>query len=205
MAQQVLEIYKAELFRYTHIRRLNRNRSNLESVSFLTLETYSEIVFFKRQFQLNWVILNYFSSDSDDVPDECTSYNVFNEPGRYWSSTGHSMICDDNLASDHDGWYRFEGAAGIMMATHCIPIQSCNSHMAGWIGGGDHPSSAYQKVTRTAYMHYGSSCENVAYPETEIRNCSGFYVYKLQSVNGCYQRYCGVNGKCHIKNIRFFF
>ena len=205
MAQQVLEIYKAELFRYTHIRRLNRNRSNLESVSFLTLETYSEIVFFKRQFQLNWVILNYFSSDSDDVPDECTSYNVFNEPGRYWSSTGHSMICDDNLASDHDGWYRFEGAAGIMMATHCIPIQSCNSHMAGWIGGGDHPSSAYQKVTRTAYMHYGSSCENVAYPETEIRNCSGFYVYKLQSVNGCYQRYCGVNGKCHIKNIRFSF
>ena len=154
---------------------------------------------------MNWVILNYFSSDSDDVPDECTSYNVFNEPGRYWSSTGHSMICDDNLASDHDGWYRFEGAAGIMMATHCIPIQSCNSHMAGWIGGGDHPSSAYQKVTRTAYMHYGSSCENVAYPETEIRNCSGFYVYKLQSVNGCYQRYCGVNGKCHIKNIRFFF
>ena len=115
------------------------------------------------------------------------------------------MVCDDNLASDHDGWYRFEGAAGIMMATHCIPIQSCNSHMAGWIGGGDHPSSAYQKVTRTAYMHYGSSCEHVAYPGTEIRNCSGFYVYKLQSVNGCYQRYCGVNGKCHIKNIRFFF
>lgn len=38
MAQQVLEISKAELFRYTHIRRLNRNRSNLESVSFLTLK-----------------------------------------------------------------------------------------------------------------------------------------------------------------------
>ena len=90
------------------------------------------------------------------------------------------------------------------MATHCIPRQSCNSRMVGWIGGGDHPTIAYQKVTRTVYMHHKSSCHYLSYPGTDIRNCSGFYVYKLKSTTTCFQRYCGVNGKCLIKNIIFF-
>ncbi|RMX43629.1 hypothetical protein pdam_00023621 [Pocillopora damicornis] len=145
---------------------------------------------FKEPRLRGWCPLNVIPR-SGAVPGECKSYNVLNEPGRYWSSTGHPLSCDKNLTSG--GWYRFQGPAGKMMATHCIPRQSCNSRMVGWIGGGDHPTIAYQKVTRTVYMHHKSSCQFLSYPGTDIRNCSGFYVYKLKSTTTCFQRYCGVN------------
>ena len=66
--------------------------------------------------------------------------------------------------------------------------------MAGWISGGDHPTVAYETVTRTACMHWSTSCCYNSYT-IEIRNCSGFYVYMLKKPSDCDQRYCGVNGK----------
>ncbi|KAJ7330799.1 hypothetical protein OS493_021733 [Desmophyllum pertusum] len=77
-----------------------------------------------------------------------------------------------------------------MMASYCIPHSTCNTEMVGWVSGA-HPTAAYELVTRTACMHYTSGCCQTNYP-VEIRNCSGFYVYKLQPT-GSNQRYCGVN------------
>ncbi|KAL9954021.1 hypothetical protein ACROYT_G041509 [Oculina patagonica] len=130
-------------------------------------------------------------------PPECTqsgpsAYNILDEANRYWSHDEGATYCDRyNIMNDK--WYRFMGAAGTMMATYCIPEESCNAHMAGWISDGDHPSVAYQKVPRTACMHWSSSCCYLSY-SIEITNCSGFYVYKLKEPTGCSQRYCGVNG-----------
>ena len=140
------------------------------------------------------------------TPQECTpqgppqGYTELSEPSRYWNFdniNGEPTACDrDNLVSGQ--WYRFTGAAGVMMASHCIPQYSCNSHMAGWING-PHPTVEYQMVTTTACMHWGSDCCYLSYP-VEIRNCSGFYVYKLQTASGCSHRYCGVNGEVYFQH-----
>lgn len=131
------------------------------------------------------------------IPTECTpsGYNELNEANRYWSYDDGNNYCDaDNITSNQ--WYRFTGDAGAMMAPYCIPQSTCNTDMTGWINGGDHPSTAYETVTRSACMHWSSSCCYASY-SVEIRNCSGFYVYKLQKPS-CNQRYCGVKGKfCH--------
>lgn len=129
------------------------------------------------------------------IPAECTpsGYQELNEASRYWSYDDGNVHCDaDNITDNR--WYRFTGEAGTMMAAYCIPQSTCNTHMTGWIDGGDHPSTAYETVTRTVCMHWSSSCCYTSY-SVEIRNCSGFYVYKLQKPSGCSERYCGVQGE----------
>ena len=79
------------------------------------------------------------------------------------------------------------------MAPYCIPQSTCGADMTGWISG-DHPTIAYETVTRTVCMHWSSNC-CYKYYSAEIRNCSGFYVYKLQMPSSCNERYCGVNGE----------
>lgn len=127
-------------------------------------------------------------------PVECTSqgYTELNEASRYWAYDDGSTYCDRNLIIS-DQWYRFTGAAGVMMASYCIPQESCNTQLAGWING-KHPTGPYELVSTTACMHWSSSCCYLSFPAA-IRKCDGFYVYKLQEPTGCYERYCGVNGK----------
>ena len=81
------------------------------------------------------------------------------------------------------------------MASHCIPMSTCNTEMAGWINGA-HPAERYLLVSRTACMHSGSSCCHLQM-SVKIRNCDGFYVYQLPALisSSCNARYCGVNGK----------
>lgn len=120
-------------------------------------------------------------------------YTELNEANRHWSyDDGANLACDRDLIIS-DQWYRFTGAAGVMMASHCIPQKSCNTHMAGWINGA-HPTELYETVSATACFHWNSDCCYVSY-SVRIRKCSGFYVYKLQAPGGCYKRYCGVNGE----------
>ncbi|RMX60995.1 hypothetical protein pdam_00014188 [Pocillopora damicornis] len=124
------------------------------------------------------------------IPSECITYNTLNDSSRYWGTRGNNK-CDQHLVSGH--WYRFMGAAGVMMATYCIPQQSCDSYISGWISG-HHPNNAFEKVSGSACMHYGLDCCYYSY-NIEIRNCSGYYVYALPSTTQqCNARYCGVNG-----------
>nr|XP_058957642.1 oncoprotein-induced transcript 3 protein-like [Pocillopora verrucosa] len=76
------------------------------------------------------------------------------------------------------------------MATYCIPKGSCNSRAVGWIDG-NHPSEAYQLVSATVCFHRNSNCCAWSRP-VQIRNCSGYYIYKLKTT-ACLNRYCGVN------------
>ena len=126
-----------------------------------------------------------------DPPVECTSYNSRNESNRHWSYKDASVYCDHPGIISNE-WYRFTRNAGTMMAPHCIPQYSCNSEMAGWING-SHPAAAYELESATACMHGSTSCCHQSYP-VEIRECNGYYVYKLQQPAGCNERYCGVLG-----------
>ena len=137
-------------------------------------------------------IISHFKSAS--IPAECSpsQYQELNEADRYWNASVKSYLACDKNFSTHGAWYRFAGAAGSMMAPYCIPKQSCITHGAGWING-SHPSEAYQLVSTNACFHWGSNCCVKSSP-VQIRNCSGYYVYKLQKPETCYYRYCGVNG-----------
>ncbi|CAH3116237.1 unnamed protein product, partial [Porites lobata] len=135
---------------------------------------------------------------STEPPPECLSqgYTILNEANRYWNNEDGGPYCDrdpGNIVSNQ--WYRFDGAAGVRMASYCIPQQSCNTNNSGWVNGA-HPHVKYERAFRDVCIHSGESCCSLSYP-TEIRNCSGFYVYKLQQPNGCAQRYCGVNGETY--------
>ena len=126
------------------------------------------------------------------MPEECSSlvYRVLDEDNRYWSAMG-GRSDDQGLISNQ--WYRFTGGAGKMMATYCIPSLSCSSFAGSWISG-EHPMVAYELVSTTVCMHgIVGGCCSTSYP-VDIRNCSGYYVYKLQNTR-MFQRYCGVKGK----------
>ncbi|PFX12463.1 Uromodulin [Stylophora pistillata] len=123
-------------------------------------------------------------------PAECSTsgHLELNEANRHWRSIGHSC---ESVLNGH--WYRFTGAAGTMMANYCIPIGSCSTYAPGWIMG-NHPNETYQSVSTRACFHAFSDCCFESYP-IQIRNCSGYYVYKMESLGplySCLGRYCGV-------------
>lgn len=127
------------------------------------------------------------------TPTECrpSVYNELNEVNRYWKVRIFDDTCD-GVPKNSDQWYRFTGNAGTMMATHCIPKYSCTKINPGWING-DHPNVAYHLVSRTLCIHAYSSCCHKSY-QVDIRNCSGYYVYKFESPSECSERHCGVKG-----------
>ena len=139
---------------------------------------------------LSWNLLKVFQLETDLMPAECTGYVELNEAERYWKQSTGNFSCDNLIESGK--WYRFTGAAGRMMATYCIPKGSCNSRAVGWIDG-NHPSEAYQLVSATVCFHRNSNCCAWSRP-VQIRNCSGYYIYRLQKTVFCLNRYCGVNG-----------
>ena len=139
---------------------------------------------------LSWNWLKVFHLETAFIPAECSRYEELNETDRYWKYSTGSLSCDNHIAGGQ--WYRFTGASGTMMATHCIPKGSCKTHASGWISG-NHPSETYQLVSATACFHWDSNCCARSRP-VRIRNCSGYYIYELQNLGHCYYRYCGVNG-----------
>ena len=95
-------------------------------------------------------------------------------------------LCDDALS----GWYRFSGEAGNKMPESCVPIQHCNTRGPGWLNG-SHPAVADGPVRRKVCFHSsrGKCCSHSNY--IIVRNCGGFFVYKLHRPPSCDLRYCG--------------
>ena len=123
---------------------------------------------------------------------ECSCYQILQEPDRS-QAYDYRMVkdgrtkCDDLLQAT---WYRFVGLAGDRMSHECVPSDHCGTHAAGWLRGG-HPSIYDGVVSRTVCYHWINNCcwrsNNIL-----VRNCGGFYVYRLQKPPGCQYRYCGV-------------
>ena len=100
--------------------------------------------------------------------------------------------------SFYSGWYRFSGAAGSQMPEYCVPAYSCGTHAAGWLNG-RHPTVGEGAVSRRVCFNWNSNCcWRSTY--TTVRNCSGFYVYRLNPTPVCHCRYCGTpqNGQYNV-------
>lgn len=84
------------------------------------------------------------------------------------------------------------GESGDQIPEICVPERHCGTLAPGWLHG-KHPSVKDGEVTREVCYHWSNDCCNWKNNIT-IRNCSDFYVYKLDKPPKCYLRYCG-NGK----------
>ncbi|XP_068722945.1 uncharacterized protein [Montipora capricornis] len=118
---------------------------------------------------------------------ECYNYMILNESDRaLGNQSSNVQKCDRFLTR---GWYRFQDEAGTKMPDNCVPRYSCGTHAPGYLIGG-HPSVAQGIVNRTVCFHWVGGCcqwqQNIL-----VRNCSGFYVYRLSPTRFCNLRYCG--------------
>ncbi|XP_067023184.1 fibrillin-1-like isoform X3 [Acropora muricata] len=124
--------------------------------------------------------------------DGCTNHQVLNDRSRAAGvSRGNILKCDQkDLVTPK--WYRFTGAAGIMMPTSCVPKHYCGTHAPGWVSG-SHPRSVGNVVNAKVCFHWGSNCCNWN-TNIKIKKCNGFYVYQLARTPVCWLRYCGNGG-----------
>ena len=117
---------------------------------------------------------------------ECSTYTVLNESNRAMTYNKSAVLCDSGLSS---GWYRFEGKAGIQIPESCVKMRRCGTRSPGWLRG-KHPAVADGAVQRQVCFHWLSGCCRLSINIT-VRNCGGFYVYKLKRAPTCPLRFCG--------------
>ncbi|CAH3110674.1 unnamed protein product [Pocillopora meandrina] len=121
------------------------------------------------------------------VAYECQHYRLLTEQDRNLMSRELLGKCDDNLA---EGWYRISGSAGVQMPNACPGPGRCNTQYPGWLFG-SHPHKDDGCVERmVCFGDYVSGCCELR-RKVLVRNCGGFYVYKLGPTPGCNLRYCG--------------
>ena len=117
---------------------------------------------------------------------ECSNYNILSEPNRAQTFNKSSpLICDSGLS----GWYRFSGKAGNQMPESCVNERHCGTHAPGWLSE-SHPTVADGAVKRKVCFHWTNNCCRWS-TDIEVRNCGGFFVYKLHRPPACTLRYCG--------------
>ena len=139
-----------------------------------------------------------------DFFPECSNYKFLNESTRA-VTYNHSVFYDCG-ESKLLGWYRFGGDAGTQMADTCVMMRHCGARYPGWLSGG-HPSVSDGAVLRkVCFTGSWGCCHYSAF--ISVRNCNGFYVYKLSTLTHyyyyyyyyhsyyyqCNSRYCSSNG-----------
>ncbi|XP_068711541.1 uncharacterized protein [Montipora foliosa] len=128
---------------------------------------------------------------------ECLNYKSLTEANRattYGYIHSQRVLCINK--GTLSGWYRFDREAGNQMADTCVERYHCGARYPGWLSGG-HPSVEDGAVVRRVCFNvYRGCCDYFVY--ISVRNCGGFYVYKLTSLRWstyyCYYRYCASNG-----------
>ncbi|XP_031569004.1 uncharacterized protein LOC116303578, partial [Actinia tenebrosa] len=125
---------------------------------------------------------------------ECKYYNNLTSWDRAQGVAGDAKCDRYFLGSLGIVWYRFSGMAGTQIATSCVPKSRCGTAAPGWMSG-THPAVRDGIVTRTVCYHWIENCCTF-YNTIKVRNCGGFYVYKLYPQHFCNLRYCGNKGGC---------
>ncbi|CAH3115354.1 unnamed protein product, partial [Porites lobata] len=124
---------------------------------------------------------------------ECFTYTFLNESDRARTFRNTSWAWSSLYDLKLDGWYRFGGGAGDQMADSCVPYRHCRAQRPGWLNG-SHPTVADGAVNRFVCFSSLSDCCQFSTSIT-VRNCGGFFVYKLKRAPVCVPmsiaRYCG--------------
>ena len=121
------------------------------------------------------------------LADVCKNYQNLTDAERKYDYVTRNANCDDTL----NGWYRFQGAAGTKMVTTCPPINRCDGQFPAWLSG-DHPTVAEGKVIRKVCIRKSGGCCDSSV-SIKIKNCSSYYIYKLNDPGNCDTRYCSTD------------
>ena len=130
-------------------------------------------------------------NDNVDLPeaDPCVSYTELRDAHRsrfYRYQEEDFGRCDEKLSL---AWYRFRGKAGLKMPDSCVDPGFCGTHSPGWFQG-KHPSiSDGIRNGNVCFNWMGECCFWLN--TVMVKNCSGFYVYRLPPTIFCDLLYCG--------------
>ena len=133
-------------------------------------------------------MLSYFFFLFRSIAIECRNHTVLNEASRSRFFTNYIVSGSDTSLT---GWFTFNGSAGTRMATTCVPADHCGTFVPGWLAG-NHPSVDEGLVVRSVCLSKSQVCCMTSV-SVLVRNCSGFFVYKLD-VNSSFSftfRVCG--------------
>ena len=123
---------------------------------------------------------------------ECFTYTFLNESDKARTLRNTSWAWSPLFDLKLDGWYLFGGDAGDQMADSCVPYRHWRAQRPGWLNG-SHPTVANGAVNRIVCFSSFSDCCQFSTSIT-VRNCGGFFVYKLTSATVCVSisiaRYC---------------
>ena len=129
------------------------------------------------------------------VPDQCTTYQVLDDPTRNMNH-GEDYNCDaDWHATSPDwrgeGYYRIQEPAGVRIPTGGVSYKHCGTAGAGWINDDE------EKIPNMAIGEEVSVKVNYKWIHHEeesvitVTKCPGdYFVYYLVNHNICNMRYC---------------
>ncbi|XP_062892785.1 uncharacterized protein LOC134339928 [Mobula hypostoma] len=122
--------------------------------------------------------------------DPCVAHTVLDQTWRSTDCsntvcTGGQWMDDGNLEV---GWYRFNSSGGWKIPETVVPEYRCSGYYPGWLNG-PHPNVGEGEVTRTVCFTWGG---NTCYwrREINVKNCSGYFVYRLWRVPLSNAVYC---------------
>lgn len=149
------------------------------------------VYFLKRD--VRGVYRKYRYCGNGEGPDPCDMRftNILDSADR-----AQEFITDSDLKCDrgvrdfiYHRWNRFNGSAGVAMSTKCVDTMRCGANAPGWLQGG-HPRVSEGVVTRQVCYHWDNNCcyfkNNI-----QVKNCKGYFVYKLERPPAYKLRYCG--------------
>lgn len=134
----------------------------------------------------HWTNFVYRLTEKDP---ECLNYSNLTSERR---SSSFRLPTDDTASCDNKlppGWYRFLPPAGVQMATSPPPQGMCATPVTSWLSS-EHPQVTDGIVNGTVCFRWGDNMCMWS-QVIQVRNCSGFYVYKLQPTKYCPLHFCG--------------
>ncbi len=120
-------------------------------------------------------------------------YNVFDTAARNKLNFGEPYFCDSGDDPVEDwvgpGWYRFQGNAGLQMASEPVTSNFCGTNRTGYLNT-EHPAIADGVVPgQVCFKLANNDCASAV--NVQVVNCGDFYLYFLPDVPICDGRYCG--------------
>ncbi|XP_068717618.1 uncharacterized protein [Montipora capricornis] len=143
----------------------------------------------------------FTGKNCDEAPPECIVNTKLSEGNRASGNLRRNFLkCDRRNLATVGKWHQFVGDAGTKIPNSCVPTQRCGTHAPGWMQG-EHPKKEDGVVNRKVCFHWSRNCCRWSVL-IKVRNCSGYFVYKLEKPPVCYLRYCGDKGHnvCEPKN-----
>ena len=129
---------------------------------------------------------------------ECNIYNKLAEEDREANYASVNYYCDRsdriyNVSQDWKGagWYRFQHPAGILLAQSPPGANHCGTVATGWSNSTlpDKPGDSVD--IKICFQWSGNDCYESN--EGKVTNCGSYFIYYLDNVPACDNRYCGSN------------